>query len=155
MEQAYLTLQDEPPDANLAYFLSQLARWLFFAGRYELCDERNERAREIAEALRLQEVLSHSLNTKGLLELERGHLETSLALQRHALAIAIENDLPDATMRGYINLSVTESRIGNYAEADDSDHSVHRDRTPDRRPRGGMVHHRQPRRVVLSRRKVG
>ncbi len=118
MEQAYLTLQDEPPDANIAYFLSQLARWLFFAGRYELCDERNERAREIAEALRLQEVLSHSLNTKGLLELERGHLETSLALERHALAIAIENDLPDATMRGYINLSVTESRMGNYAEAD-------------------------------------
>jgi tetratricopeptide (TPR) repeat protein len=37
-------------------------------------------------------------------------------LQRRALEIALENDLPVAIMRGFTNLSVTEDRFGNLAE---------------------------------------
>jgi class 3 adenylate cyclase/predicted ATPase len=118
LERVYLALEDDEPDENVAYFLSQLGRWLYFAGRLELCDERNERARELAEGLRLPEVLSHALNTKGLLEQQRGNLETSRALLRHALAIALDNDLADASTRAYTNLSVVESRLGNLAEAE-------------------------------------
>ena len=119
MERAYAVLDLDEPDEDLAYFLSQLARWLYFAGRFELCEERNERALAAAERLRLPEVLSHALNTKGLLATQQGRWETARALIRHALEIALENDLPGATMRGYTNLSAAETRLGNMAEAED------------------------------------
>jgi class 3 adenylate cyclase/tetratricopeptide (TPR) repeat protein len=119
LEQAYAALRKDEPDDDVAYLLSQLARWLFFAGRYELSDERNELALDIAERLRLPEVLSHALNTKALLALEQGHMETARALQRRALEIALENDLPGATMRGYTNLGALETRVGNLAEAEE------------------------------------
>jgi predicted ATPase/class 3 adenylate cyclase len=119
LEEAYAALPEDEPEDELAYLLSQLARWLFFAGRYESSDERNERALDIAERLWLPEALSHALNTKALLELEQGHMETARALHRRALEIALENDLPGATMRGYTNLGSLEARLGNLAEADE------------------------------------
>jgi len=119
LEAAYAALPEDEPDDEVAYLLSQLARWLFFAGRYELSDERNEHALDIAERLWLPEVLSHALNTKALLALEQGHMETSRALHRRALEIALENDLPGATMRGYTNLGSLEARLGNLAESDE------------------------------------
>jgi class 3 adenylate cyclase/tetratricopeptide (TPR) repeat protein len=119
LEASYAALPEDEPDDEGAYLLSQLARWLFFAGRYELSDERNERALDIAERLWLPEVLSHALNTKGLLQLEQGHMETSRALHRRALEIALENDLPGAMMRGYTNLGSLEARLGNLPESDE------------------------------------
>ena len=113
MERAYDALATDEPDEDLAYFLSQLARWLFFAGRFELCDERNESALAIAERLRLPEVLSHALNTKGLLAEQQGRWETARALIGHALEIAVENDVAGAAMRGYTNLAAVEERLGN------------------------------------------
>jgi class 3 adenylate cyclase/tetratricopeptide (TPR) repeat protein len=119
MERAYTVLAAEDPDEHIAYFLSQLARWLFFAGDIERSSERNERALEVAERMRLPEVLSHALNTKGLLEAERGNRETARGLIGHALRIALENDAPGAALRAYINASITEDRLGNLAEAED------------------------------------
>jgi len=119
MELAYKVLETDEPDEDLAYFLSQLARWLYFAGQLELCEERNERALGVAERLRLPEVLSHALNTKGLLATQQGCLETARALIGHALRIALENDIPMATMRGYTNLCAAEIQLGNLAEAEE------------------------------------
>ncbi len=119
MELAYSVLETDDPDEDFAYFLSQLARYHYFAGNFDLCEERNERALAVAESLRLSEVLSHALNTKGLLATQQGRWETARALIRHALEIALENDIPGATMRGYTNLSVAETRLGNMAEAED------------------------------------
>ena len=119
MERAHTVLETDDPDEDFAYFLSQLARYHYFAGNLALCEERNERALALAERLRLPEVLSHALNTKGLLATQQGRWETARALIRHALEIALENDIPGATMRGYTNLSVAEIRLGNMAEAED------------------------------------
>jgi class 3 adenylate cyclase/tetratricopeptide (TPR) repeat protein len=119
LEAAYAALPEDEPEEEVAYLLSQLARWLFFAGRYEASDERNEPALDIAERLWLPEALSHALNTKALLQLEQGHVETARALHRRALELALENDLPGATMRGYTNLGSLEARLGNLAEADE------------------------------------
>ncbi|HLG09435.1 MAG TPA: adenylate/guanylate cyclase domain-containing protein [Gaiellaceae bacterium] len=119
MERAYADLESDEPDEDLAYFLSQLARWLYFAGRFELCEERNERALAIAERLRLPEALSHALNTKGLLAAHQGRWETSRALIRHALEIAVESDIPGAMSRAYTNLSVAEQRLGNLAATEE------------------------------------
>ena len=113
MESAYTILATDEPDEDLAYFLSQLARWQYFGGRFDLCEERNERALAIAERLRLLEVLSHALNTKGLLAMQQGRWETSRGLIRHALEIARESDVPHAIGRAYTNLSVAEQRLGN------------------------------------------
>ncbi|MFO7572803.1 MAG: adenylate/guanylate cyclase domain-containing protein [Gaiellaceae bacterium] len=119
LEAAYAVLETDEPDEDIAFVLSQLARWLYFSGRLELCDERNERALDLGERLRLPEVLSHALNTKGLLASNRGHWETSRALIRHALEIALENDLPAAAIRGYTNLGIAEGRLGNLAEVEE------------------------------------
>jgi class 3 adenylate cyclase/tetratricopeptide (TPR) repeat protein len=119
MERAYTVLADEDPDEHIAYFLSQLARWLYFAGDTTLCSERNERALELAERMRLPEVLSHALNTKGLLEAGRGNRETARGLMAHALRVALENDAPGAALRAYINAAIAEDRLGNYAEAEE------------------------------------
>ncbi len=119
MERAYTVLAAEDPDEHIAYFLSQLARWLYFAGETDLCAERNERALEVAERMRLPEVLSHALNTKGLIEAERGNRETSRGLIGHALRVALENDAPGAALRAYINAGIAEDRLGNVAEAED------------------------------------
>jgi predicted ATPase/class 3 adenylate cyclase len=119
LEKVYAALREDEADDDVAYLLSQLARWLYFGGRYESSDERNEQALDIAERLRLPEVLSHALNTKALLAVQQGHMETSRALYRRALEIALENDLPGATMRGYTNLGALEARLGNVAESDE------------------------------------
>jgi len=118
LERAYAVLETDEPDEDVAYVLSQLARWLYFSGQLELCGQRNELALDAAERLGLPEVLSHALNTKGLLELRAGHWQTGRALLRYALEMAVEHDLPGAAMRSYANLSVTEERLGNLAEAE-------------------------------------
>jgi class 3 adenylate cyclase/tetratricopeptide (TPR) repeat protein len=119
MELAYSVLETDNPDEDFAYFLSQLARYHYFAGNFDLCEERNERALALAERLRLPEVLSHALNTKGLLATQHGRWETGRALIRHALEIALESDIPGAMARGYTNLSVAEQRLGNLAATEE------------------------------------
>jgi tetratricopeptide (TPR) repeat protein len=119
MERAYAVLDTAEPDQDLAYFLSQLARWLYFSGDLERCARHNELALDAAERLRLPEVLSHALNTKGMLETKAGHWETARALARHALQVALENDLSGAAMRGFINLGFVEERFGNLAEVEE------------------------------------
>ena len=118
MGAAYAALDTDEPDEDVSYFLSQLARWLYFAGRFDECEERNERALQIAERLRLPEVLSHTLNTKGLLATQQGRWETARALIRHSLDIALENDVPGAIARGYTNLAAVTSRLGNLEESE-------------------------------------
>ena len=54
---------------------------------------RNELALEIAESLELPEVLSHGLNTKGLILSARGRPEEAWLLMRHALEVALTHDL--------------------------------------------------------------
>jgi class 3 adenylate cyclase/tetratricopeptide (TPR) repeat protein len=118
MERAHAVLVVGEQDEDLAFILSQLARWLYFAERFELCEERNDQALEIGERLRLVEVISHALNTKGLLASEQGRWETYLALVRHALELAVENNLYEAMTRGYTNLGEAENQRGNFAEAE-------------------------------------
>jgi class 3 adenylate cyclase/tetratricopeptide (TPR) repeat protein len=118
MEHSHTVLMLDEPNEDLAFFLSQLARWLYFVERFDLCAERNDRALEIGERLRLLEVLSHALNTKGLLAAEQGLWETSRALTRHALELALESNVHTAMIRGYTNLGEAEARLGNFAEAE-------------------------------------
>jgi class 3 adenylate cyclase/predicted ATPase len=102
MERAYATLGEDEHDADAAALAAELGRLHFFAGNPGRARERIEQALDVAESLRLPEVISQALNTKALI-LRRP--EESLALLRHALAVALEHDLVPAAGRAYFNLS--------------------------------------------------
>src|SRR5436189_2223696 len=105
MDAAYEVLAGEEPDADLAVLFAEQGRFLFFRGDIDESLERIDRALEIAEAIPLPETISQALNTKHLALNVRGRTQESLALLIHALKIALENDLPAAALRAYINLS--------------------------------------------------
>ncbi len=102
---AFDVLAGEEPDADLAMLAVTLARPLFFSGRHEDAMARNEVALDIAESLRLPEVLSDGLNTKGLLLSAAGRHEEAELLLRHALEVALTHDLSSAALRAYGNLT--------------------------------------------------
>jgi class 3 adenylate cyclase/tetratricopeptide (TPR) repeat protein len=104
MEQAFRVLSVDEPDADLARLAHGLGRLYLFRGEQSLAIQRVELALDIAEALRLPEIVSHSLNTKALLLQHRPN--ESGALIREALRIALEHDLTAAALRAYNNLTV-------------------------------------------------
>jgi tetratricopeptide (TPR) repeat protein len=103
MEPAFDVLAADERDADLALLAVSLARPLFFSGRHDDAMDKNELALEIAESLQLPEVLSHGLNTKGLILSARGRPEEALLLMRHALEVALMHDLSSPAIRAYIN----------------------------------------------------
>ncbi len=106
MDDAYMVLKAQPGDEVLAELAAQYGRLLVFAGRPDEASEPLERSIEIAESLRLYEVLSHALNTKGLNSLSRlSRPEEARSLLLGALRIALEHDHPLAAMRAYFNLA--------------------------------------------------
>lgn len=117
MESAFSVLHDEDWDADLATLSSGLGRLHFFTGEMDVAGRRLETALEIAEPLGLAEVTSQALNTKGLVLLQRGRVEESFALLRHALKVALENDLSAAALRAYVNLSELLFRRDRYHES--------------------------------------
>ena len=117
LERAFDVLSAEEPDEDLATVAAQLGRFLYFIGRSDAALDRVEFALSLAEALRLPEVLSHAMNTKGIaLAHVRGRPEEGLTLVRRALEIALENDLPAAAIRGYNNLASTLEIEDRYVE---------------------------------------
>ena len=114
MERAYATLGDDEQDADAAALAAEFGRLHFFAGNAERARELIEQALAVAESLRLPEVISQALNTKALI-LRRP--EESLALLRHALAVAFEHDLVAAAGRAYFNLSFVLALRDRFDEA--------------------------------------
>jgi len=111
MEEAFQVLVGDEPDADLATLAAQLGRLHYFKGDVDRVAPRLELALEIAERLRLPEVLSQALNTKAILLESRGRREEGLALMKHSLEIALEADVPSAAFRAYFNLlHATRSR---------------------------------------------
>ena len=117
MQDAFDVLAGEERDADLAMLAVTLARPLFFSGRHEDAMARNELALEIGESLQLPEVLSHGMNTKGLILSARGRHEEAELLSRHALEVALANDLSSAALRAYGNLTATVSLRDRNREA--------------------------------------
>jgi class 3 adenylate cyclase/tetratricopeptide (TPR) repeat protein len=117
MERSFEVLRHDEPDEDLAALASQVGRLHFFTGDNHLAAERIEFALDIAERLWLPEILSQTLNTKSLVMHARGRYEESAALLRHALQIALENDLQGAAVRGYYNLVSKAEEFDRYEEA--------------------------------------
>jgi class 3 adenylate cyclase/tetratricopeptide (TPR) repeat protein len=105
MGRSFEILSGDEPDEDLAMLAAQLARFRVFTGDSEGAEEPLEFALEAAEARRLPHVLSEALNTKSLILLRRGRPEEGLALLRHSLELALENDLTESALRAYFNLA--------------------------------------------------
>jgi class 3 adenylate cyclase/tetratricopeptide (TPR) repeat protein len=112
MERAFAVLVEAERSADLAMLAVQLARPLYFSGRVDEAMTRNELALDIGEALLLPEVISHGLNTKGLLLNARGRHQEAELLLRHALDLALAHDLWEAATRAYGNLLFLVGPVG-------------------------------------------
>jgi tetratricopeptide (TPR) repeat protein len=117
MEQAFAVLSREEPDEDLATLAAQLGRLHFFRGEMDVALPRIETALQIAETLGLPEVISQALNTKALVLLYMGRKEEPLALVKHALEVALENDMSAAALRAYVNLSEYLFRSDRYTDS--------------------------------------
>ena len=117
MEEAFEAVSADEPDADIAYLAARLGRSLALAGELERAAEANELALGVAQALRLPETLVRALGTKAYLSRAAGRPEEELALARHALRYALENDLAEQAANGYANLSDSCFGGDRYGEA--------------------------------------
>jgi predicted ATPase/class 3 adenylate cyclase len=116
MERALSVVTDEP-DEDVALVAARVAVAHWYAGNLEKARKRCELALEIAESLWVPEALSRAFTTKAFMAATNGRLEEERALLRHALEIALENDLPELATMGYNNLSDKAFKQDRYADA--------------------------------------
>jgi class 3 adenylate cyclase/tetratricopeptide (TPR) repeat protein len=117
LEHALESLAGEEPDADVAAVAAQLGRFLSLDSQLDAAVPHLERALELAEALKLPEVLTQALTTKGALLNRRNRLEEGRILLDGALTIALEQDIPAAAIRASNNLSVVHESSDRYGEA--------------------------------------
>jgi class 3 adenylate cyclase/tetratricopeptide (TPR) repeat protein len=117
LEHALESLTGEEPDADVAAVAAQLGRFLSLDGRSDAATPHLELALELAEALKLPDVLTQALTTKGMDLTRRNRLEESRILLDGALAIALEHDIPAAAIRAANNLAVVFESSDRYADA--------------------------------------
>ena len=115
LESALRAHEAEGDESAIATVCAQLARLLFFEGRGDEAMPYVERALELAERLRLAEVVVEALNNKGLI-LQRRPNE-SLGLMRQALVLAEEAGVDRGALRACMNLSYLLALAGRTDEA--------------------------------------
>jgi tetratricopeptide (TPR) repeat protein len=117
LEQALASLAGEEQDADVAAVAAQLGRFLVLGGQFEAASPHLELALELAEALRLPEVLTQALTTKGSFLNRRSRLEEARILLDGSLALAVHHDIPAAAIRAGNNLAVVYESLDRYADA--------------------------------------
>ncbi len=117
MERAFAVISVDEPDEDLALLAARLALQHWFSGDLERSAERAELALDIAEAHAYPEALTVALRAKGAVVFSRGHVEEAYALVKHALQIALDNELGDEASVCYFILSDGCFRSDEYADA--------------------------------------
>lgn len=117
MKQAWSELRTDPPDADVATLAAQIGRLHGLKGEMEAAAAPLETALELAESLRLPEVLAETLNSMGVVAIFREHPTHAEALVRAALGLALEHELPPAALRAYNNLGDVLHRRDRCEEA--------------------------------------
>ena len=90
-------------DADLAFALAELSRFLTLAGRHDEAGPLIERSLELAEALDLTETFANGLLTRGIFLNWQGRMRESRLLTGHALEVALANDLNSVALRAFNN----------------------------------------------------
>ncbi|MBD0329336.1 MAG: AAA family ATPase [Thermoleophilia bacterium] len=123
VERSFEELARDERDADFARLAADFSRLLFFSGRVDEALATNDVALEIAEALQLPDVLSHGLNTKGMMLAKRGRVEEGMLLVRHSLEVARRGDVSEAAIRAHINLAALTVERDRYREALEVSHA--------------------------------
>jgi tetratricopeptide (TPR) repeat protein len=105
MDASLGALAESEPDEDVSFLMAQAGRLHFFQGNLEAAFEWVDRALAAAESRGYPEVLSQALNTKSLLLKARGRYEEARALMKHAVDVAVQNDLTRAAWRATYNLA--------------------------------------------------
>ena len=111
MERAYAVVADDEPDADLAFLLVRLGTAHQFAGNLEQSVDRTERGLEIAEALRLPDVLVRGWTTKAI-GAAAVRPQEARALLQLAFDTARAHDL-------HSQLSIASANLSDFAFQDD------------------------------------
>jgi tetratricopeptide (TPR) repeat protein len=117
LEQALESLAGEEPDADVAAVAAQLGRFLALDAQYDAALPHLELALELAEALKLSDVLTQALTTKGILLMRPNRLEEARILLEGVLALSLEHDIPAAAIRASNNLAVVHESSDRYSDA--------------------------------------
>jgi class 3 adenylate cyclase/tetratricopeptide (TPR) repeat protein len=115
---AYAALDDGSDDEAFADLAASRARVAFMRGEREDALRLADTALRIADGQRLAPILVNALITKGNALAETGRPGESTALIRHAVQVALEQDLAAEAMRGYYNLAESVMGAARFAEAD-------------------------------------
>ena len=117
LEQAYASVATHEPDPEITDLAARLGQMYVYAGDFERAKEPLELALTTAQAQRLPEPLVRALLAKSLLVRAQQRPEEELALMRHALRYALENDLPDQAGMAYSFVSDGCFLYDRYGEA--------------------------------------
>ena len=117
LEAAFATVAEDEPDADVAELAARLAQLSVFAGAFDRAREPNDLALRVAQELRLPSTLCRGLLARGIAAVGAGRPEEALALMRHALRHATENDLPDIVVLASGNLADLCFTLDRYGEA--------------------------------------
>jgi predicted ATPase/class 3 adenylate cyclase len=117
MERAYAVVADDEPDEDLAGLVASISIAHWFAGHLDRAAEHADRALDLAETIASPLALTRSLTAKSNIAWSQGHPNEGIALQRQALAVALEHDLADYAGRCYASLSDIAFRTDRYEEA--------------------------------------
>ena len=116
---AYAAVDDGADPAALADLAARRASVAFSSGNHAEALQWAEIALEIADGRRLGGVFVSALVTKAIVLVETGRPGESTALLRHAVQMAVEQDLPAEAVRGCFNLAdmlMGEARFGEAEE---------------------------------------
>jgi predicted ATPase/class 3 adenylate cyclase len=116
MEQAYATIGDDDPDADLAFLLVRLGQTYFFAGDLERAAERTEQGLDLAEALQHPEIMVRGWNTKAFLASFR-HPEEARGLFQNAVETSLREENYSLAVSGLTNLSDLALQRDRYDDA--------------------------------------
>ena len=103
---AYDFISGMEPDETMAVLAAQLGRMLTLLDQYEEAGPILETALSLAEDLRLPEVYSQALNSKGIALIYKERHQEAALLLRQSLEVAIQNELWPAAFRAFNNLGV-------------------------------------------------
>jgi predicted ATPase/class 3 adenylate cyclase len=118
LEGAFAVLSSDGPPADLAEVAMTLGTTLLIRkGKADAAEPYVKTALDIAESLRLPELLSRALNYQGVIAVHRNHPEEAVALLSHSLKIALENDISGAALTAYNNLADSLCGRDRYVEA--------------------------------------
>jgi tetratricopeptide (TPR) repeat protein len=99
------------PELAMAY--SNLSQLDMLAGNNEEALAWGGRAIELADSLRLTEILVHALNNVGTVDWDQGRLAGQRTLER-SLALALAEGLEEHAARAYTNLAYSALNLRHY-----------------------------------------